>query len=74
MGMEEKELAKAFFGFTQVPFCVVVSPEGVVVFAGEPKSMNLKTLFVSSVSAENEGIASNVQATAQPAFVLDDDF
>lgn len=78
MEMEEKEKAKAFFGFTQVPFCVVVNPSGIVIAAGDPKGMDIDNLLTLS-DAITENIVNHakpsvVQSTPQPAFVLDEDF
>jgi hypothetical protein len=78
MEMEEKEKVKAFFGFTQVPFCVVVNPSGVVIAAGDPKGMDLeKLLTLCDPIAEN--IVNNtkpsvIKTTSQPVFALDEDF
>ena len=78
MEMEEKEKAKAFFSFTQVPFCVVVDQSGTIISVGDPKGMDFQKLFVS-VSTISENILNNAKSSAaesvtQPAFVLDEDF
>jgi hypothetical protein len=52
MELEDKESAKAFFGFSQVPFCVVSDYNGVILAAGEPKSIDIHLLLSKSESAE----------------------
>jgi len=45
MSTEEKELAKAEFGFSAVPFCVVFAADGSVLYKGDPKGINFTTVF-----------------------------
>ena len=78
MEIDEKEKAKAFFAFTQVPFCVVVSPLGEILASGEPKCMQFDVLFNSRGVSENKvgnvNIAADQVPPERPAFVLDEDF
>ena len=79
MDMEEKESAKALFGFTQVPFCVVVSPSGTVVAAGEPKTLDLSMLLSVGTEEMVENKNTNLIQALAPSviasgFVLDEDF
>ena len=78
MEMEEKEKAKAFFGFTQVPFCVVADANGIIIAAGDPKNIDFEKLLTSP-QASTENIVNNTkisipESTSLPALVLDEDF
>jgi hypothetical protein len=56
-----------------VPYCVVIDPAGVIVYAGDPKTMDLSVLFaVSAMDSENK--VPVVQQQTIPSFVLDEDF
>ena len=70
---------QTLFGFTQVPFCVVVSPSGIVMAAGEPKTLDLSALLSAAVEEMVENTNANVLQTLAPSitasgFVLDEDF
>jgi len=75
MGVEEKESAKALFGFSQVPFAIVVDATGKVIGSGDPKSIDLDSLIkscrVQSENAENKAVAVNHSFSE---LVLDEDF
>lgn len=45
MTVEEKEAAKAEFGFKAVPFAVVFSADGAVLFSGDPQGIDFATVF-----------------------------
>ena len=45
MNVHQKEAAKAYFGFTKVPFCVVLDSSGVEKFKGDPKEADFATLL-----------------------------
>ena len=45
MTVEEKEAAKAEFGFAAVPFCVVFAADGAVLYKGDPSKVDLATVF-----------------------------
>ena len=45
MSTEEKEVAKAEFGFTAVPFCVVFDAGGSVLYTGDPMAVDFGTVF-----------------------------
>ncbi len=56
-----------------MPYCVVIDPAGVIVYAGDPKTMDLSVLFaVSAMDSENK--VPVVQQQTIPSFVLDEDF
>ena len=58
-----------------MPYCVVIDPAGVIVYAGDPKTMDLSALFaVSVVDSENKVPAVQQQQQTNPSFVLDEDF
>ena len=61
MTFEEKEAAKAAFGFSSVPFCVVFSAAGAVLFKGNPKELELATF---DFAAEPTAAAPAVEAVA----------
>ena len=62
MEVDVKEKAKAAFGFTAVPFVVVVNADGVVVGHGDPKNLDYAALL------------SKAPSTGAGALVLDEDF
>lgn len=49
MDVEDKELAKAAFGFAAVPYYVFVGKNGIVLATGDPKSVDYSTLLKQSV-------------------------
>lgn len=51
MTFEEKEAAKATFGFSSVPFSVVFDADGAILFKGDPKDINFKTVFDTKPTA-----------------------
>ena len=68
MEMEAKELAKAAFNFTAVPFYAVISKDGDIIGTGEPKAINYMELL--NRNSEN----SNSNSTGETVLVLDEDF
>ena len=64
MDLDEKEIAKAEFGFTAVPFVVVVDQQGTILGMGDPKAIDYLDL-INSVRAPIPG---------RTALVLDEDF
>lgn len=52
MGFDEKEKAKAHFGFKAVPFCVVYGADGKVKFQGDPKAIDFATVFSAPAAEE----------------------
>ena len=73
MEIDEKERAKSFFSFSQVPFCVCVKPDGVILAVGDPKTIDFDTILSSRVVSENEVGNRGVQLE-RPALTLDEDF
>lgn len=80
MELEDKEKAKAEFGFNSVPFCVVISKSGSILGSGDPKSIDFAKLLSAESKCENIGVshkdlpvvcATNVQTHT---FSLDEDF
>ena len=45
--IDGKEKAKQHFGFSSVPFCVIISPEGNLISSDDPKNINFDTIFKS---------------------------
>ena len=59
MTVEEKAAAKAEWGFTAVPFCVVFGADGAVVYQGDPGKIDFTTVFkpqAAAVDAVAKGI------------------
>jgi thiol-disulfide isomerase/thioredoxin len=67
MSVDEKELAKSQFGFSAVPFCVVVAADGSVLYTGDPKDISFDSIFESG---KNE-IDSEPVLAASPDSVTD---
>ena len=87
MEVDMKELAKKAFGFTQVPFYVVVGESGSILGMGDPKNIDYEQLLAeeTNVKAELPDTATAPAKTledneARPAenrenvFTLDEDF
>ena len=51
MGFDDKEAAKKEFGFKELPFSVVYSAEGEVLFQGHPQDIDFKTVFAAKAPA-----------------------
>jgi len=64
MEIEDKEAAKAAFGFAAVPFLLVVSKAGSILGMGDPKNTDYQALLA----------ASEELAGAADVFTLDEDF
>lgn len=78
MEMDVKEEAKKAFGFNAVPFYVVVSKDGRVLGAGDPKKINYEELL-SAPAPEIAEVADKApeEEAAVPqtnVFTLDEDF
>lgn len=52
MTVEEKLLAKKEFGFTSVPFCIVVGGDGTILYKGDPARMDLDALLSATPPVE----------------------
>lgn len=86
MDMTNKEVAKAAFGFTTVPFYVVVSKDGRVVGRGEPKNTDYVSLLAAAAAITNPAevdapmpsakvaVPAPVPQHASNVFTLDEDF
>ena len=75
MEMDVKEMAKTSFGFTQVPYYIVIDKTGSLVGHGEPKATDYVTILQQSIKTNN--IENNTNTiTTQPnhVFTLDEDF
>ena len=70
MEVETKELAKTAFGFSQVPFYVVVSSSGVVLGQGDAKSVDYNALLGGDAASKGS-VLTPVQDNG---FSLDEDF
>jgi thiol-disulfide isomerase/thioredoxin len=78
MSTDEKEVAKAEFGFSAVPFCVAFAADGAVLYKGSPKAADWVAIFSSaaadaaspaspdSVVASLESAASSPGGKAKP--------
>lgn len=68
MEIDVKEAAKAAFGFTQVPYYIIIDKDGTLVGYGEPKSTDYKAILEKSDKViTQENISQNV-------FTLNEDF
>ena len=54
MTFDEKEAAKAAFGFSSVPFCVVFGADGAVHYKGDPKDIDYATVFDAKPASSAE--------------------
>ena len=54
MTFEEKEKAKAAFGFSAVPFCIIFNAAGAILFKGDPKDVDFATFDFAGQPAETE--------------------
>jgi len=82
--VDEKERAKAHFGFKAVPFYVVVDEHGKVVMNGSPAKVDLDlapgvkisrpALVFDDFDNEDEDEEEKKAEEAPRAFVLDEDF
>eukprot|EP00316_Scyphosphaera_apsteinii_P021761 CAMPEP_0119299210 /NCGR_PEP_ID=MMETSP1333-20130426/1322_1 /TAXON_ID=418940 /ORGANISM="Scyphosphaera apsteinii, Strain RCC1455" /LENGTH=174 /DNA_ID=CAMNT_0007300567 /DNA_START=38 /DNA_END=562 /DNA_ORIENTATION=+ len=68
MSFDEKEIAKAEYGFSSVPFCAVFATDGSVVSMGDPQSIDFTVLTAAKPLGE-----SNRDLPA-PVLTLDEDF
>jgi thiol-disulfide isomerase/thioredoxin len=57
MTFDEKERAKAEFGFKAVPFCVVFAADGAVLYTGDPMKVDFSTVFSTRPPALAEIVA-----------------
>jgi len=70
MEVDVKEAAKAAFGFTQVPYYIVIDKNGALVGSGEPKTTDYaKLLQESNKALDQENIPQ-----PQNVFTLSEDF
>lgn len=81
MDIENKDIAKAAFKFTQVPFYVVVSATGDVVDTGDPKSVDFRASLQAAAKPEMTSDCclqtsefDNAAPAAVHTFSLDEDF
>ena len=90
MTIEEKEKAKALFGFKAVPFCVVFDADGKLLKSGDPKTIDFSTVFTPVAGAESTATSKDnefekinitdenttpITAEVPPAeLIFDDDF
>jgi len=73
MEVDAKEQAKAEWGFSAVPFYVVVDANGSVIGTGEPKTVDYSSLIADS--AANKATKENdIVNAAAPTFTVDEDF
>ena len=77
MEFEDKEKAKAQFGFTQLPFCVVFGADGAVLYRGDPGQVDFATVFDAEPAAPAKALAQTpapakalAQTPAAPASAL----
>ena len=61
MTADEKAKAKAEFGFTAVPFCVVFGADGAVLFKGDPSQIDFATVFTTPSPASVEEVTKAVE-------------
>jgi len=71
MTKDEKETAKAAFGFTAVPFCIVIDTSGNIIFKGDPKLADFESLL-SGTPTKSLETATVFNEAATLSF--DDDF
>jgi thiol-disulfide isomerase/thioredoxin len=71
MDLETKERAKTDFGFTQVPFYVVISKDGDILGKGSPSSIDHKALLATATKV-NPAITETIPTS--DIFTLDEDF
>lgn len=81
MDVEAKEAAKAAWGFTSVPFYVVVDAAGNVIGTGEPKAVDYLALIDASTKtmsapgfSNGENLNSSNAKIPTTTFTLDEDF
>ena len=74
MTIAEKEAAKAEFGFSALPFCVVFAADGSVLYRGDPGQVDFATVFDAKPAepkpAEAElaaGLEKSCAVAAEPA-------
>jgi thiol-disulfide isomerase/thioredoxin len=67
MEMDAKEEAKGAFGFTSVPFFVVIAQDGTILGTGDPKKISYESLF-------EQPLSSTSKETGKDVFSLDEDF
>jgi len=71
MEIDAKEKAKEVFGFSAVPFVVVVRSDGTVLGQGDPKTIN----YVELLKSHGEHhVPTASQPTASHSLVFDEDF
>ena len=79
MELEQKEAAKAAFGFSAVPFLLVVSKSGQLLGAGDPKTTDHAALLSAAEAQEKAALAcptapAPAAAKSESVFTLDEDF
>jgi hypothetical protein len=74
MDMENKEAAKAAFGFAQVPFYVVVSKEGNILGKGAPQSVDHQALLQSDAATLKTATTVEQAPVDTNIFTLEEDF
>jgi|LauGreDrversion4_1035100.scaffolds.fasta_scaffold839869_1 hypothetical protein len=81
MEIDEKEAAKAAFGFTQVPYYIIIDKNGTLVGSGEPSKTDYISILAKSntmVSTIQENIPQNIapspSVVPQNVFTLNEDF
>ena len=70
MESDQKEEAKNAFGFSAVPFVIIVDKSGSVISSGDPKSVDYVTTLKTAAAASSEV----APAVTENAFSLDEDF
>lgn len=70
MEVDVKEAAKAAFGFTQVPYYIVIDKNGTLVGSGEPKT----TDYIRLLEQSNKIVDKENVAQPQHVFTLSEDF
>jgi len=77
MTMEEKEAAKAAFGFKAVPFVVCFDKNGTVLASGDPRKMDIEAIFTQPAQTAPEPVKVVEPApapTPESVLTFDEDF
>ena len=72
MEVEHKDAAKSAFGFSAVPFVIIVDKSGNIISSGDPKSLDYATLLKTAASGATA--TSAPAAATENTFSLDEDF